>query len=205
MPPLGQEIFSSRAQPLQPSLVTSGPGSFNQPMPIYGPTSTTYFVNPGPFATYAHPSSTHLSNAPSASQYNSLQPSSQSTQSVASQPSRLLELRPALGKTARSENFAGSKSVRSLLSAESAREDSPPIHVVGSQGRRGILPSSAGRPPAIGENAPAATKGLAAPTKDAGGKFPCEHCPKVYLHIKHLKRHMLRRMSMSRIPKIYTH
>jgi len=29
-------------------------------------------------------------------------------------------------------------------------------------------------------------------TKDSSGKFPCLHCAKSYLHLKHLKRHLLR-------------
>ncbi|KAK0629784.1 fungal-specific transcription factor domain-containing protein [Bombardia bombarda] len=68
-------------------------------------------------------------------------------------------------------------------------EGDQPTHVVGSQGRRGILPSAPGKPAA-----PAA--GTAAknqiPQKDADGKFPCPHCTKTYLHAKHLKRHLLR-------------
>jgi hypothetical protein len=60
-----------------------------------------------------------------------------------------------------------------------------PTHVVGSQSRRGILPSAPGRPAAPG----AGTKITA---KDADGKFPCPHCTKTYLHAKHLKRHILR-------------
>lgn len=66
-----------------------------------------------------------------------------------------------------------------------------PTHVVGSQGRRGILPSAPGRPaaPAAGT----ATKNTVIPVKDADGKFPCPHCTKTYLHAKHLKRHLLRR------------
>lgn len=63
-----------------------------------------------------------------------------------------------------------------------------PTHVVGSQGRRGILPSAPGRPPV---NSNTAKSGLIA-TKDADGKFPCPHCTKTYLHAKHLKRHLLR-------------
>ncbi|TPX14977.1 uncharacterized protein E0L32_004807 [Thyridium curvatum] len=69
-------------------------------------------------------------------------------------------------------------------------EGEQPTHVVGSQGRRGILPSAPGRPAA-----PAAgTAGAKAqvPQKDADGKFPCPHCTKTYLHAKHLKRHLLR-------------
>ncbi|KAI5463309.1 hypothetical protein BGZ63DRAFT_189015 [Mariannaea sp. PMI_226] len=66
----------------------------------------------------------------------------------------------------------------------------PPTHVVGSQGRRGILPSAPGRPaaPAPGTGA----KNTVIPVKDADGKFPCPHCTKTYLHAKHLKRHLLR-------------
>jgi hypothetical protein len=65
----------------------------------------------------------------------------------------------------------------------------PPTHVVGSQGRRGILPSAPGRP-AVNANG---GKTAIIPTKDADGKFPCPHCTKTYLHAKHLKRHLLRR------------
>lgn len=68
-------------------------------------------------------------------------------------------------------------------------EGEQPTHVVGSQGRRGILPSAPGRPAA-----PAAgSKNTVIPVKDADGKFPCPHCTKTYLHAKHLKRHLLRR------------
>ena len=85
----------------------------------------------------------------------------------------------------------------SNVSADS--KESNRLHVVGQQGRRGILPSAPGRPPAApnatsspgnGSNA----KSSAIPTKDADGKFPCPNCNKTYLHAKHLKRHMLRRM-----------
>ncbi|KKA27357.1 hypothetical protein TD95_003209 [Thielaviopsis punctulata] len=63
-----------------------------------------------------------------------------------------------------------------------------PTHVVGSQGRRGILPSAPGRPSVSQMGA----KGTIIPQKDADGKFPCPHCTKTYLHAKHLKRHLLR-------------
>ncbi|KAL8668996.1 MAG: hypothetical protein Q9168_006402 [Polycauliona sp. 1 TL-2023] len=68
-----------------------------------------------------------------------------------------------------------------------------PTHVVGSQGRRGILPSALGRPPAVpADGAQGGIKMASTPAKDSEGKFPCEHCNKNYLHAKHLKRHMLR-------------
>ncbi|KAI1852526.1 hypothetical protein JX265_012985 [Neoarthrinium moseri] len=70
------------------------------------------------------------------------------------------------------------------------QEADQPTHVVGSQGRRGILPSAPGRPAA--PTGPGAGKSTVIPQKDADGKFPCPHCTKTYLHAKHLKRHLLR-------------
>ncbi|KAI9678361.1 MAG: hypothetical protein M1817_006308 [Caeruleum heppii] len=70
-------------------------------------------------------------------------------------------------------------------------EDQTPTHVVGSQGRRGILPSAPGRAAAVG-NGELPGKSALIPPKDADGKFPCPHCNKTYLHAKHLKRHLLR-------------
>ncbi|KAK4145880.1 fungal-specific transcription factor domain-containing protein [Dichotomopilus funicola] len=69
-------------------------------------------------------------------------------------------------------------------------ESDPPTHVVGSQGRRGILPSAPGRPAAPAAGSAQAKNQI--PQKDADGKFPCPHCTKTYLHAKHLKRHLLR-------------
>ena len=69
-----------------------------------------------------------------------------------------------------------------------------PTHVVGSQGRRGILPSAPGRP-AVTATGTGSAKNAIIPQKDADGKFPCPHCTKTYLHAKHLKRHLLRRKS----------
>ncbi|KAF1982749.1 hypothetical protein K402DRAFT_339747 [Aulographum hederae CBS 113979] len=59
-----------------------------------------------------------------------------------------------------------------------------PTHVVGQQGRRGVLPS------APGKSQPGPTKTV--PQKDSEGKYPCPHCNKSYQHAKHLKRHLLR-------------
>ena len=67
-------------------------------------------------------------------------------------------------------------------------------HVVGSQGRRGILPSAPGRATATPTGSPGSSKSSTLPAKDADGKFPCPNCNKTYLHAKHLKRHLLRRM-----------
>lgn len=68
-----------------------------------------------------------------------------------------------------------------------ANQEPEPTHVVGQQGRRGVLPTHPGRP------APAAGKTTATATKNAEGKYECPHCNKTYLHLKHLKRHLLRR------------
>ncbi|KAL6717250.1 hypothetical protein ACLMJK_005165 [Lecanora helva] len=65
-----------------------------------------------------------------------------------------------------------------------------PAHVVGAQGRRGPLPSSAGRPPISLNQTDLDSSQI--PLKDANGKYPCPHCEKSYLHAKHLKRHFLR-------------
>ncbi|KAI0011277.1 fungal-specific transcription factor domain-containing protein [Xylariaceae sp. FL0662B] len=70
------------------------------------------------------------------------------------------------------------------------QDSDQPTHVVGSQGRRGILPSAPGRPAA--PTGSGASKNTVIPQKDADGKFPCPHCTKTYLHAKHLKRHLLR-------------
>ncbi|KAF2019407.1 hypothetical protein BU24DRAFT_406076 [Aaosphaeria arxii CBS 175.79] len=61
-----------------------------------------------------------------------------------------------------------------------------PVHVVGQQGRRGVLPTHPGRP------APTVGKAPTNPNKNAEGKYECPHCNKTYLHLKHLKRHLLR-------------
>lgn len=78
------------------------------------------------------------------------------------------------------------------VSTENAREP-PRTHVVGSQGRRGILPSAPGRAAVATNGVNGTAKGTVMPTKDADGKFPCPNCNKTYLHAKHLKRHLLRR------------
>ncbi|KAL9097673.1 MAG: hypothetical protein Q9163_006299 [Psora crenata] len=74
------------------------------------------------------------------------------------------------------------------------------MHVVGSQGKRRILPTAAGYPPESPASNPRTGKDSPALAKNVNGKYPCPHCYKPYLHAKHLKRHMLRRkMIPSRI------
>ncbi|KAL4987264.1 hypothetical protein BDW68DRAFT_110777 [Aspergillus falconensis] len=71
-------------------------------------------------------------------------------------------------------------------------KDSPRTQVVGSQGRRGILPSVPGRATPVTNGVNGTGKNTTIPAKDADGKFPCPNCNKTYLHAKHLKRHLLR-------------
>jgi hypothetical protein len=82
-----------------------------------------------------------------------------------------------------------------MMSQPPMMMEEQPTHVVGSQGRRGILPSAPGRPAVTATTGSA--KGAIIPQKDADGKFPCPHCTKTYLHAKHLKRHLLRRKSQN--------
>jgi hypothetical protein len=78
-----------------------------------------------------------------------------------------------------------------------ANQEPEPLHVVGQQGRRGVLPTHPGRP------APAAGKTPTNATKNAEGKYECPHCNKTYLHLKHLKRHLLRRKSNTLPPTLH--
>lgn len=197
-PALTQNPYTSRAQPLQPSLPTSGPTSLNQSvlMPVYGPTAQTYYSSDtGTVTAYSQSPAPQQSYRTSAPPYHVHQSQSTAPFPSSRQSSRLPDLRPIPIQTLSAEESTIPKSARPLAAATLSTDDSQPIHVVGSQGRRGILPSAAGRPPAVGENAANNQRGLTAPPKDSEGKYPCEHCPKTYLHAKHLKRHMLRRKS----------
>lgn len=74
-----------------------------------------------------------------------------------------------------------------------SRREPQPTLVVGSQGRRGILPSAIGCPAAVSGEIATGQRSTNVAVKDKNGKFPCPHCVKTYLHAKHLKRHLLRR------------
>ncbi|CAD0056108.1 unnamed protein product [Aureobasidium pullulans] len=140
------------------------------------------------------PSSTYI---PYSTSQSTLPPASTAT-SAAQTPAqaRLPDLRP-LQPQASYNNVSTLPSfgASGLVGAQPYMQnhESEPTHVVGSQGRRGILPSAPGRAaaPAPGTTAAASTKSMI-PAKDADGKFPCPHCNKTYLHAKHLKRHLLR-------------
>lgn len=155
-------------------------------LPGYNGANATYLQPQRSFPSspaYSSPSS----NAPAYPLYTSSVPT----------PGRLPDLRPmpAGGLTVTEQSSLSSANRQS--SALSLRlqngQDSQPTHVVGSQGRRGILPSAVGRPAAVTVGTTGGQKAANVPAKDADGKFPCAHCAKTYLHAKHLKRHLLRR------------
>ena len=112
------------------------------------------------------------------------------------QPSRLADIRPmpngGLSDQTAMSSAPGSSTQNAFT--HSSNSDPPrPTHVVGSQGRRGVLPCTNGRPLAV-TNSGASKSSTAGLKKDPiDGKWPCEHCNKKYLHAKHLKRHLLRR------------
>jgi len=113
-------------------------------------------------------------------------------------PGRLPDLRPMpTGGLTQSLSLSSQCTQPQMLSQQPTvgDQDPPPMHVVGSQGRRGILPSAPGRAAAVAGSSTSNSKSTTVPTKDADGKFPCPYCSKTYLHAKHLKRHLLRRES----------
>ncbi|KAI4163300.1 MAG: hypothetical protein LQ342_003035 [Letrouitia transgressa] len=174
--PFATDPGGHRSQPLPPSHLppTSNPSSNGNSYPVYAPTATTHYHGQNPVFPYRPPASESQGYPP----YNSSGPSqgfptllpmpNSNTQQHQSYP-------PPTASTPTTSSF-----------------EQHPTHVVGSQGRRGILPSAAGRPSAIPNGAPGGSKASTTPTKDNDGKFPCEHCAKTYLHAKHLKRHLLR-------------
>ena len=179
-PRLSSLLMTSQAE------AAGQPGAF----PVYAPTGNIYF-NQNYGSSNASPD-------------NFQRP--QSIQSSGPPPSHMQTLahaQPAYTATSRSlPDIAPMppRSLRSILSVfgsddslSQPEEINPPSHVVGAQGRRGILPSAAGRPPAVVDSNGDGQKGMATPAKDEHGKYPCPHCDKSYLHAKHLKRHMLRR------------
>ena len=158
-----------------------------------------YSTSAAPYQSYYGQSISQAPYTPSVPQYSSSSSfARQTTQpgvhyDYASAPgqSSLPLLRPMPSTGYEGDPRAPLGGVQDILSAG---RGNPPRPVVGSQGRRGILPSDEGRPsiaPADGD--PAAKANNFNPAKGADGKYACPHCPKTYLHAKHLKRHHLRR------------
>ncbi|PNS14646.1 hypothetical protein CAC42_1668 [Sphaceloma murrayae] len=145
------------------------------------PPSTSYMSSASGYAT-SQPSSTnspHPTALPSAGRLQDIRP----MPPAANFNSPMSPFPPFSNAAAMAQQGNGHQYIPS--------QESEPTHVVGSQGRRGILPSVPGRAPAPSSINTVSAKSLI-PTKDADGKFPCPHCNKTYLHAKHLKRHLLR-------------
>lgn len=178
---------------LQPSLISANNDAVNQngSFPVYGPTAGTYFnggatIGPSPTAQLPLRQS----------QISTQSPQHAPAYTSAPVQNRLPELAP---RTVRDGNFplAMGNGTNAIVAAQIEQQ---PTHVVGSQGRRGILPSAAGRPVAVAGANTSGQKASPTPARDAHGKYPCLHCNKTYLHAKHLKRHLLRRKRCAVFP-----
>ena len=189
--PFGSEPYTTRTQSLQSSMVTSSHEqvSMAASYPVYGPTANTFYN--GQSAAFAQPSTNQqpqqqLHQQSRTSSVNGL---SQPVYNSAPGQERLPNLLPMPPRG----NERPSLSLGTHMNQLNPAEEPQPTHVVGSQGRRGILPSAAGRPTAVAGANTSGQKAAPTPPKDAEGKYPCPHCNKSYLHAKHLKRHLLRR------------
>ena len=163
----------------------------------YRPTGLQYAPSAGSYQNYYGQTMSQAPYSQGMSQYSTSanfpppasQPSVNMEYASASAQSGLPVLRPmpSMGLDPNRNAVGG-------LQDPSAARGNPPRPVVGSQGRRGILPSDEGRPPVAPAEDPA-SKANFNPAKGPDGKYACPHCPKTYLHAKHLKRHHLRRRS----------
>ncbi len=191
----GNDPFGQRTQAPQSSFVPANAPTITHAAtyPVYASTvmpSYTGHQNP-----YAQPTRSFQSSQAYSSQPSPTQAYQAYTPSVPLQ-ARRPELRPmpagGLNEQPQLPPYQKAMPLSNSVSLQSNHEPQP-THVVGSQGRRGILPSAVGRPPAIGNGNVTGQKSASIPPRDAEGKFPCPYCSKNYLHAKHLKRHLLRR------------
>lgn len=150
-------------------------GSYHQSLQSYATPSS---MMPPSSTAMSLPQTIAPASAPSNDRLVPLRPITSAPPSLHAQHGMHLQLQPGMS--------SGYGPQSSMQGSET------PTHVVGSQGRRGILPSAPGRP-AVGTTGSGPVKNANIPAKDADGKFPCPHCTKTYLHAKHLKRHLLRR------------
>ncbi|KAF1980219.1 hypothetical protein BU23DRAFT_4708 [Bimuria novae-zelandiae CBS 107.79] len=193
-PPLGQSYNGQQQNTLPPL------GSAQQYQPMYNHHNSNPQTPITPHTPVSNATSSGASIPPIAPQHPPLRPLQPSpsymlTTSSYSQPPLLPTSGAHSNALGQNALTAGLQDVRAggmgmgmypHPSTVLSNQDSEPVHVVGQQGRRGVLPTHPGRPsPAIG-------KTMANPTKNAEGKYECPHCNKTYLHLKHLKRHLLR-------------
>ena len=181
------DIYPNRTQSLQPSLMPGPqePVSHAGPYPVYAPTANTFYN--GQNTNFSQPPQNQQLHQHSRT--SSVTGLSQTVYTSAPTQCRLPDLLPMPPRG----DGKPSLSLGTHMNQLNATEEPQPTHVVGSQGRRGILPSAAGRPAAVAGANTSGQKAAPTPPKDAEGKYPCPHCTKNYLHAKHLKRHLLRR------------
>lgn len=162
--------------------------------PIYAPTSNTYFnINYNSTnGSYEHASQSQPEAEPLRPPPTYMQAHPQAQPAFTATTRSLPEIAPMPPRMngARLPIYAGNDNPH-------LEEQPPPSHVVGAQGRRGILPCTGGRPAAPTGGDVQLSKNIPLPPRDEDGKYPCPHCDKTYLHSKHLKRHLLRRMFIS--------
>lgn len=198
LPPLTSNYslhYANSSQASQPSYTASNLTGSSSSQP------GSYLAYSSPVGgQYGQPAQTQTPrHFPASQSYSSLglnAPLQQAYSSSDALSGRLADIRPMPASGAHdrgSELSIPKSSSHPSLSQLSNSDDNEPTHVVGSQGRRGILPGANGRPVAVADasDAKAAAAGLKKDPND--NKWPCEHCNKRYLHAKHLKRHLLRR------------
>lgn len=187
--PFGGETYTTRTQALHASLMASSHEQVSMALsyPAYAPTANAYYN--GPSADFPQPVPSQQQQVHPQSRTSSVNGLSQPVYNSAPRQEPLPSLAPMPPK-------GNGKPLLSLgihMNRPNTAKEPQPTHVVGSQGRRGILPSAAGRPAAVAGANTSGQKAAPTPPKDANGKYPCPHCTKSYLHAKHLKRHLLRR------------
>lgn len=182
----GNGAYPMRTLPLGPSLMAVSHEQVSQPglYPVYGPTANTFYNGQSPNLSQHHQNQ-QLNHQ---SRPSSVAGPSPPVYTSAPTQTRLIRPMPP-----RENGISSIPSTTTPTNQVNGGEEPPPTHVVGSQGRRGILPSLEGRPQAIAGANTNGHKAAPTPEKDDQGKYPCEHCTKVYQHAKHLKRHLLRR------------
>ncbi len=199
----GNDPFGQRGQSSQPPFVPAHAPTVSHAatFPVYAPAVLPSYSSqqnsyPQPTRSF-QPSQAYTSQSSTTQAYHAYTPS-------LPLQARRPELRPmpagGLSEQPQLSPYQKGISTSNSTSLQSNHEIQP-THVVGSQGRRGILPSAFGRPPAIGNGNLTGQKSANIPPKDAEGKFPCPYCSKNYQHAKHLKRHLLRRKCNNRFER----
>ncbi|KAL5351014.1 hypothetical protein ACLOAV_004588 [Pseudogymnoascus australis] len=184
----GQSLNSAQHTPTSTQPNTTGNGGFHQM--TSQPAPRQYHLQPN--SSYQQPISNPSGMMPQGSMLTS-PPHTQAIGPAGPTHNRPVPLRPMISCTPLYAQHPMHQQMQGGMGAPYGQQgpahEEVPTHVVGSQGRRGILPSAPGRP-SVAATGPGASKNITA--KDADGKFPCPHCVKTYVHAKHLKRHLLR-------------